>query len=495
MKQKEQFDVVVVGAGVAASASAITAVEKGARVLMIEKAPKSEAGGNGRYTGGGFRIVHKGNEELHNYMTGIPESQRQLIDVKEYTEDEFYSDIMRVTNGMADDALTEMVVKESNNAFKWVDSLNLGWDVNYDMATRVGDRMVFTQGAIPLNVQGGGEGFVDKMIEVAIKKGVEVRFETRAAKLLVDEDGAVCGVRTYSKGEGQDIYCKSVILAAGGFSANAEMRARYLGKGWDLVKVRGSKHNTGEVLRMALEAGAQPTGEWSGSHCTQIDLGAADVGGGLSTDRKSYTFGILVNTNGQRFFDEGEDFHGYTYAKLGRITREQPNGIAFQIFDSKVFDLLMSDYSHQTPVEANTIEELAEQLDIPVEALKKTVDEYNAAVQEGPFNQAERDGKHTSGLAINKSNWAQKIDKAPFRAYPVTSGITFTFGGVKVNKNGQVLDVTDKPIKGLYANGEMVGGFYIGNYPGGSGIVRNLVLGRKAGKHAAALAGGMVTTH
>ena len=481
----EEFDVVVVGAGIAGSSAALAAWEKGAKVLILEKAPRSERGGNGRFTGGGFRFVHKGNEEIREFLPEIPQSQLDLIDVKAYTQDDFYSDIMRVTNGLADPVLAEMIVKQSNATFSWVTGLGIQWEANYEMATRMGEMMVFSKGAAILNAKGGGEGFVEAMLDIAAAKGIEIRHETKAVKLLTNDKGREYGVTVRGPGGSKDIHCKSVILAAGGFSANAEMRTKYLGKGWDLVKVRGTRHNTGEILNMALQLGAQPVGEWSGQHCTQIDWSAAPVAGGLSTDRKSYTYSILVNTNGKRFCDEGEDFHGYTYAKLGRTVLEQPNGTAYQIFDSKVFDLLMSDYSNQTPIQANSIEELAQELDIDQEVLTKTIKEFNSAVQNTPFDPAVKDGKRTVGLSPNKSNWSQTIDTAPFRAYPVTAGITFTFGGIKTDKMGRVIDVENHPIPGLYANGEMVGGLFYHNYPGGTGIIRSLVMGRIAGYNAA----------
>lgn len=484
-REIEEFDVVVIGAGIAGSSAAIAAREKGAKVLILEKAPISERGGNGRFTGGGFRFVHKGNEEIRAFLPDIPESQLDLIDVKEYTHDDFYSDIMRVTNGLADQVLCEIIVKESNAAFKWVNDLGIKWDANYEMAVRMGERMVFSKGAAILNAVGGGEGFVEAMLEIAQNKGIEIRHETKAVNVLVDNSGRVYGVTARGAGVSKDIHCKAVIMAAGGFSSNAEMRTKYLGKGWDLVKVRGTKHNTGEILNLALQLGAQSVGEWSGQHCTQIDWGAPAVAGGLSTDRKSYTFGILVNTEGKRFCDEGEDFHGYTYAKLGRTVLAQPNCTAYQIYDSKVFDLFMSDYSNQTPIQTNSIEELAEELDLDPAVLTQTVNEFNAAVQDATFDPAVRDGKRTIGLSPNKTNWAQTIDTAPFRAYPVTAGITFTFGGIKTDKRGRVLDTENNPIQGLYANGEMVGGFFYHNYPGGTGIMRSLVMGRIAGADAA----------
>lgn len=482
--KSNDYDVIVVGCGTAASASAISAREQGAKVLMIDKVHSAERGGNGRFTGGGFRFCHSGRDEILSCLRNIPESELSLIDVDPYTEDDFYADIMRVTDGLADAGFTELIVKQSNAVFKWLDQLGFTWDANYAMAMRVNGRMSFSQGTVPLNAKGAGEGFVDEMVRIAEGKGVEIRYQTKAMSLLMD-GWKVCGVKVLAQRGLTDIYSKAVVLASGGFQSNAEMRTKYLGGEWDMIKLRGTRHNTGEGIKMALTIGAQPVGEWSGCHATLVDWKSPAFGGGLHTDRKSYTFGIVVNTDGRRWADEGEDFNGYTYAKMGRQNVKQPGALSFQVFDEKAVPFLMSDYAKQVPVKANTVEELAQELDIDPANLTKTFNEYNAAVQDIPFDAARRDGKCTRGVTPPKSNWAQTLDKPPFKAYPVTTGITFTFGGIKTDKNGQVLDTEDKPIPGLYANGEMVGGVYYRNYAGGSGITKNLVMGRIAGASAA----------
>lgn len=483
--ERNGFDVVVVGAGTAGLSASLVAYEHETRVLVLEKAPRAARGGNGRFTGGALRFTHHGIKELREFLTDLPQSLIDSLDIPEYSPDDFYGDLMRVSEGLADPILCELVVKESNLVMRWLNQLGVKWDINYDLAARVDNRLKFLDGGVSLSSTGGGQGLLEMMLDIAERKGIEIRYETKAVKLLMDTSGRVCGVRVRGKEGFRDIRSGSVILASGGFEANPEMRTKYLGSNCSIVKVRGTRYNTGDGLKMALEIGAQPTGHWSGYHATMVDLDAPDVEGGPETACKSYLFGVVVNADGQRFVDEGEDFYAYTYAKIGRITLTQPRGIAFQIFDTKTIPLLRSEYDKVTPVQADSIEELAQELGIGPVNLRKTVKEFNEAVQDGKFDPAILDGKRTEGISPPKSNWAQKIDTPPFRAYPVTTGLTFTFGGIKSNKEARVFDTEGNPIPGLYAAGVIVGGFFYHNYCGGSGITMGLVFGRIAGANAA----------
>ncbi|HXF65363.1 MAG TPA: FAD-binding protein, partial [Burkholderiales bacterium] len=278
--------------------------------------------------------------------------------------------------------------------------------------------------------------------------------------------------------------------------ANPEWRTRYLGPGWELAKVRGTRFNVGDGLRMALEIGACPYGNWSGCHAVGWDRNAPEFGDltvGDQFEKHSYIFGILVNAEGKRFVDEGADFHSFTYAKYGAEVLRQPGQFAWQVFDAKVKHLLRPEYGGRkvTRVVAATLEELAQKLEgVNPEGFLKTVREFNAAVRvEVPFNHAVRDGRGTTGISPPKSNWANPLDTPPFEAYQVTCGITFTFGGLRINhRNGQVYDLNLVPIPGLYAAGEMVGGLFYFNYPAGTGLVSGAVFGRIAGAGAAAAA-------
>jgi tricarballylate dehydrogenase len=324
--------------------------------------------------------------------------------------------------------------------------------------------------------------------KVAEARGIEIRYGTSAVRLLQDKRGRVTGLVTQDADGFQEITARAVVLGCGGFEANPEWRARYLGRPWDSAKVRGTRYNTGDGLRMAIEIGALPHGQWTGCHSTPIDAGAPPHGDRKLTDktnRLSYPFGVLVNTRGRRFFDEGEDFQFYTYAKLGGIILNQPGGIAFQIFDAKVSGLLEARYKTGSPIVADSIEELVEKLPVDRPAGLRALAEYNAAVDAGTFDPTVKDGLGTKGLDLPKSNWAQRLDTPPFVAYPVTGGITFTFGGVRINDRAQVMSTGWAPVAGLYACGEMVGGLFHGNYPGGTGLMSGAVFGRIAGAGAA----------
>jgi tricarballylate dehydrogenase len=281
-----------------------------------------------------------------------------------------------------------------------------------------------------------------------------------------------------------------VVLACGGFEANAEMRARYLGPGWDLAKVRGTRFNTGDGIRMALDAGAMPYGHWSGCHAVAWDLNAPPFGNRAIGDlyqKHSYPFGIIVNVDGERFVDEGADFRNYTYARYGREILKQPQRAAFQIFDAKAVPLLRDEYriAQATKATADTIAELAAALGIDADGLARTVDAFNASVQPAAFDPTRLDGKGTAGIEPPKSNWAQAIDTPPYVGYAVTCGITFTFGGLRIDARAQVLDGDERPIRGLFAAGELVGGLFYFNYAGGSGLMAGAVLGKIAGESAA----------
>ena len=320
--------------------------------------------------------------------------------------------------------------------------------------------------------------------------GAEIRYRHRAVRLIQEPRGRISGVVAQGPDGFEEVLGPSVVLASGGFESNAEMRARYLGPGWELAKVRGIPYNIGDGIRMALDIGAQPYGHWSGCHAVAWDLNAPRFGDRTVTElyqKHSYPLGIIVNVEGKRFVDEGADFRNYTYAAYGKEVFHQPQGVAFQIFDDKVKHLLRDEYRipQATMAEASTIEELADKLDVSGDGLSRTVKEFNDAIGDGEFNPAVLDGKGTSGIEPPKSNWAQTIDTPPFLGYAVTCGITFTFGGLKVDARAQVQDCEDEPIPGLYAAGELVGGLFYHNYPGGAGLMAGAVFGKIAGESAA----------
>jgi tricarballylate dehydrogenase len=350
-------------------------------------------------------------------------------------------------------------------------------------------------GGLVLEAVGGGPGLIDMEYAAAAKTGIDIRFEAKATRLVVDDRGGVTAVGVRTPAGSETISARAVVLASGGFEANPEMRTRYLGANWELARVRGTPYNTGDGIRMALEIGALPWGHWSGCHSVQWDLNApwhGDRKVGDNFQKHSYPVGIIVNLKGQRFVDEGADFRNYTYVKYGRAVIEQPRRTAFQIFDQKVLPLLREEYRIRevTKAEDKTFEGLAAKLEIDVAGFVETVTRYNAAVQPGPFNPAVKDGKSTRGITPPKSNWAQPLDTPPYVGYAVTTGITFTFGGLRISPEGQVIDCEQRVIPGLYAAGELVGGLFYHNYPGGAGLMAGAVFGRISGRAAARAAVG-----
>lgn len=486
------YDVIVVGGGNAAFCAALAAKEKAARVLVLERAPEDEAGGNSRFTAGLMRVAYAGVDDLKKAIPDLSAEEIARTDFGTYTEEQFLDDMARVTEYRCDPDLTEILVKRSLDTVAWMRGKGVRFTAAWGrQAFNIGGRFKFW-GGLTVEAVGGGPGLVESLTTSAKKHGVEIWYRARVTGLVVDDDG-VKGVKVKREGKTVEVRAKAVVLAAGGFQANPEMRARYLGPGWELAKVRGTRFNTGDVIRMALDAGAAPAGNWSGCHAVAWERNAPEFGDlavGDQFQKHSYPWGVYVNAQGKRFVDEGADFRNYTYAKYGGVILRQPGQFAWQVFDAKVKAQLRDEYKIRqvTKRTANTLEDLVTQLDdVDAEAALAELKAYNAAVRtEVPFNPNVKDGRGTCGLAIPKSNWANTLDTPPFEAYAVTCGITFTFGGLRINTAAQVMSTDGEPIPGLYAAGELVGGIFYFNYPGGTGLTNGAVFGRIAGTSAAA---------
>lgn len=485
----DRFDVVVVGSGNAAMAAALSARESGASVLVLEKAPVEDGGGNSYYTGGLFRFPHSGLEDICSLLPQLGEESISDLELDEYPESAFYDDMGRMTRYRCDPELTEVLITHARDDLAWLASYGITflWSRGRH-SYNVNGKFRFWGGA-PLEVNGGGAGLMEQLFRAIAAAGVEIRFGQRVRDLIPADDGKIAGVRVANAQGFETIDCSSVVLACGGFEANGEWRARYLGPNWDLARVRGTKFNTGDGHKMAIEFGARSFGHWSGCHATAWDANSpidTERGTGDSSSRHSYPMGIVVNENAQRFLDEGADFHTHTYAKYGAEILKQPGLAAYQVFDQKTLQYLRSDYrdKHVSRVVADTIEELALKLEIDSTALVKTVNDFNAAVGDGEFNPNLLDGKRTNGLSPDKTNWALTLDTPPYYGYSVTTGITFTFGGLRVDADARVLDWANEPIRGLFAAGEIVGGLFYHNYPSGTGLMAGTVFGRIAGKSA-----------
>jgi tricarballylate dehydrogenase len=484
--------VVVVGGGNAGLCAALAAREAGASVMLLEKAPLAERGGNSFFTAGGFRFAHKGLEDLRrDILTDLSDEEAAAVEVAPYSEAMFRDDLMRLTEYLGDPDLLDTLVTRSRDTVAWMGRQGIRWILMYGRQSYQLGRVHRFWGGLNVEAVGGGAGLVETMFDRAGAVGIEVRYGTKATGLRLDQKGAIRSVVVRGPAGFAEIEASAVILAAGGFEANPEWRTRYLGPGWELAHVRGTRHNTGDGIRIALEIGAQPFGNWSGCHAVAWDASSPPFGDrrvGDMFQKHSYPIGLVVNVNGERFVDEGADFRNYTYAKYGREILRQPGRIAYQVFDQKTVPLLREEYRIReiTKAEAQSVSELARKLEINVEGLVGTVESFNAAVQPGEFNPAILDGKRTRGITPPKSNWALPLDTPPYVGFAVTCGITFTFGGLRITRNAEVLDTEDQVIPGLYAAGELVGGLFYQNYPGGSGLMAGSVFGKLAGQHAAA---------
>ena len=494
----DAVDVIVVGGGNAAVCAALGAAEKGAKVILLERSPQETRGGNSAFTGGAFRVVYDGVDDIRKMVPDLSQAEIDGADFGTYTEEQYLDEWMALSQYRGDADLIEMVVKRSLPAMLWLREQGVRFVPLFGRQTfKVEGKLVFW-GGLTVESSGGGLGLMQSLYRKAEKTpNIELRYGTRAVGLRESDSDANSGgwvVECLVGRKKTEFAARNVILAAGGFHANLEWRSKYLGKNWDLAKVRGSRYNTGDGIQMGMDAGAIPHGNWTGCHAVFFDANAAPFGdiSMLDQQKNYFTNGIVVNAEGQRFIDEGEAFRNYNYSQMGARVLAQPGGVAWQVFDQQTVDLLPGEYrvKHATRYQADTLEALADKMEglshEGKEGFLKTVREYNAAVRtDVKFNPAVLDGRSTPGLAPVKTNWANRLEKPPYVAYAVTCGITCTYGGLKVNTDAQVLDQEDRVIPGLYAAGEMVGGLYYIKYAGGAGLTAGSVLGRAAGNHAA----------
>ncbi|KAJ9612304.1 hypothetical protein H2200_003901 [Cladophialophora chaetospira] len=513
MPPPTRCDILVAGSGNAGFSAAVAAKEAGAKhVLLIDKCPEDWAGGNSYFTAGAYRTVHGGISDLLPIVNNVDDETAKKIDLDPYTNEDFSKDMKRICSGRSDPRLSKILIEESNSAVKWLKGNGIRFQLSFNrQAYEVDGRLKFW-GGLHIKTEDGGKGLIEDHKAAAKKHGVEVLYSTALKRLIPDpKTGAVTSVEVQSGDEKVVIETGAVILAAGGFESNPRLRSQYLGPGWDLAKVRGTPHNMGDVLETAIrDVSAAQAGNWSGCHSVAWDANApSDTGDRVASNeftKSGYPLGLMLNILGERFVDEGIDLRNYTYAKFGRAILAQPSHVAFQVWDSRMISWLRAEEYREERVErisADSIEELAEKLSTSHGLENKdefihTVKEYNEAVyafqEEQPerkWDPAVRDGLSTQSsskrLALGKTNWALPVDKAPFLAVAVTCGITFTFGGLKVNpETTQVVSsATGREVPGVYAVGEMLGGLFYENYPGGSGLTSGAVFGRRAGTAAA----------
>ena len=492
-----QYDVIVVGAGNAALAAAVSAKENGAQhVVVIEKAPREMRGGNTHWSGGVLRFAFDDPRQIGELLPDIENEIENFYDgISPYPQEDFHGDLMRVTSGRTDPVLSKLLVANSFDTVRWMKSVGgIKMEPAITLsAVKKDNVMVWARGLV-VRAEHEGVGLSRSWFATAERLGIEIRYGTAATELLVGDDGRICGLKVRDDDGMSVLNARSVVLGCGGFEANVQMRTQHIGPLVGAAKVRGTPHNQGDGLRMAMNVGAMPWGQWSGCHATPISADWGEFAPRELTDRSnrlSYVYGVMLNRKGRRFVDEGEDGALFTYAKFGRAILAEPGAKAWQIFDSRVTHLLEPRYQTSKPITAHSLEELVEKLDFDdKDQALKTLEEYNACAREMEhgFDPTRKDGLSSKGLALEKTNWALKIAKPPFYAYSATGGITFTFGGLKVNEAAQVIGTDWRPMKGLFCCGEMVGGLFYDNYPAGTGLVSGATFGRIAGRNAAAAA-------
>ncbi len=461
------FDVVVVGGGVAGLCAAVSARENGANVVLLEKSPREHRGGNTQFADAQMRFPHEADE----------------FGTRDYSVDDMFADLMRISRGRANEALIRTLCENARGTAEWLTDMGLEWEAGYPHTA--GYRR---------SPKSGGKGLVDLLHRRLEGLGVAVSYHMGATDLIVDERRHVRGVRATGPEGVIDLMAQGgVILACGGFQANVEMRVRYLGRFADSLILRGSRYNTGEGLNMAMAAGAAPAGQWGDYHSAVLDARSPRIECGV-TALYNYQMGIFVDKEGRRFLDEGEDFRDHTYVKFSKFIVEQAGGEAWCLFDQKAYQ--REEFARAwrpvgPPVIAETIEDMARLMDLPAANLAETIETFNASIQPGEYDLDRLDGKRADTLPP-KSNWALSIDEPPYVAIPVTGGITFTFGGLKCDTSGRVIDTRGVVMDGLYAAGEPMGEIFYYNYPGASSVIRGAVYGRISGRHAAERVKGQV---
>ena len=454
-----KYDVLVIGGGNSALCAAISARRDGASVLVLEAAPKFYRGGNTRHT----RNMRCAHDTATDILTGP------------YTEDEFWEDLLRVTGGQTDEELARHMIHESKDILHWIVQQGVRWQPSLGGTLSLGRTNSF--------FLGGGRAMLNALYLTAEKLGIDILYDAEVIDLDI-ADGMFLSATFKQGDDSATVAASALVAAAGGFEANIEWLKQYWGDVADNFLIRGTPYNRGLVLKLLLDKGVQEIGDPTQCHAVAIDARAPKFDGGIITRHDSVVFGIVVNRDAQRFYDEGEDIWPKRYAIWGRLVAAQPDQIAYIIFDASSRNSFMPTLF--PPIESLTIAGLAEKLTLDPSALEKTVAGFNAAVRPGTFDHTILDDCRTEGLTPPKTHWARRIETPPFYAYPVRPGITFTYLGTRVNKQARMLMKDDKPSANMFAAGEIMSGNVLGKgYAAGMGMTIGSVFGRIAGREAA----------
>lgn len=454
-----EYDVLVVGGGNAALCAAITAREQGATVLLVEHAPRTTRGGNSRHTRN-LRVMH---------------AAPTPVLTEAYPEEEYWEDLNRVTNGQTDEHLARMVIRESERATEWMIAHGVVFQPSLTGTLNLSRTNAF--------FLGGGKALVNAYFRAAETLGIDILYDTEVRALQIEGD-AVRRVEMTSQGFPTEVRAKTVVASSGGFQANIDWLREYWGEAADNFRIRGTPYAQGTVLKNLLDQDVASVGDPTQCHAVAIDARAPKFDGGIVTRLDCVPYSIVVDRDGKRFYDEGEDVWPKRYAIWGRLVAQRPGQVAYSIIDAKSEQLFMP--SVFPAIRADSIQELADKLGLDASKLSATTREFNAAVRPGRFDNHVLDGCATEGIDPPKTNWARAIDTPPFMAYPLCPGITFTYLGVKVNDHAQVLFNDGRPVANLFASGEIMAGNILGKgYLAGFGMTLGTVFGRIAGREAA----------
>ena len=480
--------VVVAGAGLTGLSAAISAHETGARVVLLEKGSREDVGGNAAFSGGLFLFCYDGPEDLTSITEDFdPGMKAGQIDAPAYTPAAYAAELMAMSDGHADPQLINALAQRSLDTMRWLTAKGVRFTFNRTLGAEVrDDTLRIPPGQILTSTgEGMSRGFdmIRPLLAHAERSGIEIRWST-PLRDVVRHDGRVTGVEAGDSGE--VVPADAVVIASGGFQASRELRREHLGQQWENARLRGTRLSTGDGIQAALRAGAAPAGTWSSCHSAAVDPTMPSPQRSEASPPfplHGFWLGVLINRDGQRFVDEGPGPWVKNYSRMGKAIMRQPGCEAFEIFDQRTAARVADEFAGAAvPVVAHTIGELAERIGVPADRLAYTLETFNRACEPGTGGAEDRG---TAGITPPKSHWAAPLDQPPFVAYHAVAGLTFTFGGIRINPDGRALASDDTPVPGLYAAGEATGGLFYGDYPGGAALMRAAVFGRAAGHTAA----------